>query len=208
MKELSEDFHFCKEQPPQSFYENLQLTNRLSEEQYQQLLETVFGFLSKPVSADEFSRKVEAFTSKHGIKLNPVKEMIKTILIIVKEATRRRLTPGQLFGDLQKLKQEPDKASKLTRMWGKSVGGGEAPEEGKVPDVSVLAKRLVNLEWKFAVTSSNSEINRVGNCFIQIKMILSKGLSTESVLFEMSLHQFYDFMHQMEKAKLELDSNA
>ena len=32
MKELSEDFHFCKEQPPQSFYENLQLTNRLSEE--------------------------------------------------------------------------------------------------------------------------------------------------------------------------------
>ena len=44
-------------------------------------------------------------------------------------------------------------------------------------------------------------------CF-QIKMILSKGLTTESVLFEMTLHQFYDFMHQMEKAKLELDSNA
>ena len=53
-------------------------------QQYQQLLETVFGFLSKPVSADEFNRKVETFTSKHGVKLNPVKEMIKTILIIVK----------------------------------------------------------------------------------------------------------------------------
>ena len=61
-------------------------------QQYHQLLETVFGFLNKPVSANESHRKVESFTSQHGIKLNPVKEMIKTILIIVK---------GKIFYDLR-----------------------------------------------------------------------------------------------------------
>jgi len=129
--------------------------------------------------------------------------MIKTILIIVKEATKRRLTPGQLFGDLQKMKQEAGKASKLCQMWRK----GDTPQEEEV-NVADVAKRLVTMEWKFAVTASNSEMHRVGNCLIQIKMILSKGLTTESVLFEMTLRQFYEFMHQMEKAKLELDSSA
>lgn len=198
----SEGFHFCEGTPPTSFGENLQLTNRLNDQQYSQLLELVFGFLNQPEGTDEFDKKVETYTSQNEMKLRPVQEMIKTILIIAKEANRYKLTPGQLFGDLQKLKQEPERASKLCQIWRR---GSERTSKEAV-NTCDIAKRLVNMEWKFGVTSSNSEMARVGNCFIQIKMILSKGLSTESLSFEMSLHQFYDFMHQMEKAKLEFDS--
>jgi len=198
----SEGFHFTQGVPPESFSENLQLTNRLDEEQYSQLLEVAFDFLQKPESADEFHKSVQVYASTNKMKLPPVQEMVKTVLIIAKEASRNKLTPGQLFGDLQKLKQKPERASKLCQMWRKGS------EEKMAVEVSEVSKRLVNMEWKFGVTSSNSEMHRVGNCFIEIKMILSKGLSTESLSFEMTLHQFYDFMHEMEKTKLELGLTA
>ena len=43
--------------------------------------------------------------------------------------------------------------------------------------------------------------------FLQMKLIVNKNASeTDTVFVEMSLSQFYDFLHEMEKAKLKMDS--
>ena len=41
---------------------------------------------------------------------------------------------------------------------------------------------------------------------LQLKMVVAKGSVTENVLMELSIPQFFEFMHEMEKANLELES--
>ena len=73
------------------------------------------------------------------------------------------------------------------------------------------------------VTAADNDMDKVGNSFLQIKMVLNKGSGTEEVFMgefqlfkkyssllwhpydfiraELTLPQFYSFLHEMEKAK-------
>ncbi|XP_077862236.1 COMM domain-containing protein 7-like [Saccoglossus kowalevskii] len=68
-----------------------------------------------------------------------------------------------------------------------------------------MINQLVDMEWKFGVTAANSEINKVGNTFLQLKLVVNKGNRTENVYMELTLPQFYSFLHEMEKAKSSLE---
>jgi hypothetical protein len=76
--------------------------------------------------------------------------------------------------------------------------------------------KLENIDWKFAVATASSEINQIGQTFIQIKLTIG-GKDTFfglcmlffEVLFfflELSLTQFFAFLAEMEKIKSHLDS--
>lgn len=80
--------------------------------------------------------------------------------IFYTEASKRKVTAGQLFSDLQNLKLDPSIASKLCQAW------KHKSEDAR--HVCQAVKRLVDVEWKFGVTASNSEVHRVGNCYIQV----------------------------------------
>ena len=65
---------------------------------------------------------------------------------------------------------------------------------------------LVDMEWKFGVTSATDEMERVGTTFLQIKFVIAKGddeenSETESIYMELSLQQFYELLGQLEKVK-------
>lgn len=69
-----------------------------------------------------------------------------------------------------------------------------------------MINKLVDMEWKFGVTAASSEIKKLGNSFLQLKLVVSKGNdTTEDIFMEMSLPQFYTFLHEMERAKTNLD---
>ncbi len=69
-----------------------------------------------------------------------------------------------------------------------------------------MINKLVDMEWKFGVTAASSEIKKLGNSFLQLKLVVSKGNdATEDIFMEMSLPQFYTFLHEMERAKTNLD---
>ena len=65
--------------------------------------------------------------------------------------------------------------------------------------------KLVDMEWKFGVTSATDEMERVGTTFLQIKFVIAKGdeenSETESIYMELSLQQFYELLGQLEKVK-------
>lgn len=69
----------------------------------------------------------------------------------------------------------------------------------------VTVNQLVDLEWKFGVTSSSSEMWRVGNTFLQLKLIINKAGQHQDVYMELTLPQFYDFLHEMEKVRNHLE---
>ena len=67
--------------------------------------------------------------------------------------------------------------------------------------------RLVDMEWRFGVTASTSELKSVGATFLQLKLMLEKrdGSGTEAVHMELTLPQFYEFLAKMEKCQAYLD---
>ena len=66
--------------------------------------------------------------------------------------------------------------------------------------------QLVDMDWKFGVTAATSEDSQLGHSFIQLKLVLDKGVKQkENVCLELSLPQFYKFLHEMQKAKSSLE---
>uniref|UniRef100_A0A8C9TTC2 COMM domain containing 7 n=1 Tax=Scleropages formosus TaxID=113540 RepID=A0A8C9TTC2_SCLFO len=70
---------------------------------------------------------------------------------------------------------------------------------------TLMVNQLVDMEWKFGVTVGTSELQKVGNIFLQLKLVIRKGNSTENVYMELTLPQFYNFLHEMERAKASID---
>uniref|UniRef100_A0A667YIW9 COMM domain containing 7 n=1 Tax=Myripristis murdjan TaxID=586833 RepID=A0A667YIW9_9TELE len=70
---------------------------------------------------------------------------------------------------------------------------------------TLMVNQLVDMEWKFGVTVGTSEIQKVGNIFLQLKLVVRKGNSTENVYMELTLPQFYNFLHEMERAKASME---
>ena len=65
--------------------------------------------------------------------------------------------------------------------------------------------QLVDMEWKFGVTAGTSDLKVVGNTFLQLKLVVDRGGKCEDVYMEMTLPQFYSFLHEMERAKSTLE---
>jgi hypothetical protein len=43
-----------------------------------------------------------------------------------------------------------------------------------------MTSQLVDMEWKFGVTASTSEIDKIGNPFLQLKLVLNVGEKLET----------------------------
>uniref|UniRef100_A0A673K8M6 COMM domain-containing protein 7-like n=1 Tax=Sinocyclocheilus rhinocerous TaxID=307959 RepID=A0A673K8M6_9TELE len=70
---------------------------------------------------------------------------------------------------------------------------------------TLMVNQLVDMEWKFGVTVGTSELQKTGNIFLQLKLVIRKGNKTENVYMELTLPQFYNFLHEMERAKASMD---
>lgn len=58
------------------------------------------------------------------------------------------------------------------------------------------------MKWHcILVTAASSSEEQVGQTYVRIKMKLNTEKSLETVLMELSLKQFYDLLHELEKAQ-------
>merc|ERR1712126_130013 len=88
--------------------------------------------------------------------------------------------------------------------------------ESRLPELRTAAiestlsvNQLVDLQWKFGVTTASSDIQLVGNTFLQMKWtVRDAGGKLETISMELSLPQFYKFLHEMEKAKTSMEMLA
>jgi len=103
--------------------------------------------------------------------------------------------------DLVSLGLDEPKAEVLAEKWKEQYTSVNQRMIGK----SFKVNELVDMEWKFGVTAASSELNKVGQCFLQLRLLLDKGGKKQSVLMELTLPQFYQFLQQMEYAKKQAD---
>ena len=68
--------------------------------------------------------------------------------------------------------------------------------------------KVVDVDWKFGVTASSSENEEEGVTFLHLKLTLDEGRGLRHVYLELSLQQSYEFVHELNKAKLKMESVA
>ncbi|KAL0109013.1 hypothetical protein PUN28_014245 [Cardiocondyla obscurior] len=64
--------------------------------------------------------------------------------------------------------------------------------------------KILDVSWRFGVTAASNDSD-VAKSFLQLKLRLDDDGKDKTVFSEMTIAQFYKFLHDLEKAKSNLD---
>ncbi|XP_061552072.1 COMM domain-containing protein 7 isoform X1 [Phycodurus eques] len=194
--------HFTKDALPASVSGDFQNLNKFNEQQFLRLMEILFQFLLKPKETEKLMQQLSDFAGENRMSAGPLKNLMKSIIFVPQGAMKRNLTAEQLKEDLQTLGLHEDKAAHFSQQWAEH----RAALCRLAAQQTLTVNRLVDMEWKFGVTVGTSEIHKMSNIFLQLKLVVQKGNATENLYMELNLPQFYNFLHEMERAKASMDS--
>ncbi|XP_078248388.1 COMM domain-containing protein 7 isoform X2 [Pogona vitticeps] len=180
---------------------DMQPLNQLSAPQFSTLSEVLFQFLQEPKEVERFLAQLSEFASVNKISLGPLKNVVKSLLLVPNGALKRSLSADQVRADLITLGLSEEKASYFEEQWKKNAPALQRLAVGQ----TLMINQLVDMEWKFGVTAGSSELGKVGAIFLQLKLLIKKGNQTEPVYMELTLPQFYSFLHEMERVKASLE---
>merc|ERR1711894_32709 len=200
-KTTMSSFHFSRDSPPETMFSDIQTLNKFADEQFQQLTAIIFNFLVEPSKSSRLISQLDEFSSENGVNANALKNVIKSVITVPNSALKKNLTAEQLAEDLGNLGLSQEKSSHFIEQWKANMSGLSQSVLGQ----TLMVNQLVDMEWKFGVTAASSDCNKVGSTFLQLKLVINKGNKTENVYMELSLSQFYSFLHEMEKAKASLE---
>lgn len=63
---------------------------------------------------------------------------------------------------------------------------------------------LVDLSWELGVTAASSDAEQIGQAYVRIQMKLLQDEKIVTQFMELSLPQFYNFLHELEKSHNEV----
>uniref|UniRef100_A0A8C5PUU1 COMM domain containing 7 n=1 Tax=Leptobrachium leishanense TaxID=445787 RepID=A0A8C5PUU1_9ANUR len=186
---------------PDSLPPDMQNLRQLSGEQVSRFCKVVFSFLKEQEEAEHFSSQLNEFAKDNGIGLGPLKSIVKSVLLVLNGALKRSVSAEQLRADFLALGLDEDRAGRFADEWSCDASALTQLKVGRTLSIN----QLVDMEWKFGVTAASSELEKAGSIFLQLKMVVKKGHRTEPVYVELTLPQFYSFLHEMERAKCSLE---
>ncbi|XP_038069398.1 COMM domain-containing protein 7-like [Patiria miniata] len=198
---MATTFHFVAETPPDSMFSEIQTLNKFNNEQFNEVVSIVLTFLLEPDKSNQLIGQLDDFAREEGVSVAPLRNIVRSLITILNNAVKRNMTPAQLKEDMVNLGLSEERATHLSNQWKSNLIGLSRTAVGQ----TLMINQLVDMEWKFGVTAASSELQQVGSTFLQMKLVVNKGNKTENVYMELSLPQFYSFLHEMEKAKLSLE---
>eukprot|EP00033_Pygsuia_biforma_P001234 GCRY01001399.1.p1 GENE.GCRY01001399.1~~GCRY01001399.1.p1 ORF type:complete len:205 (+),score=13.41 GCRY01001399.1:232-846(+) len=146
---------------------------------------------------------VREFADREQIRPSVVKSALRGLLELFAGAIKTGLSLQHVGEDILAAGLDETRARAICKVWKKC----SAPLSSIMVGQTMTINRLVDLDWKFGITASCSEVKKVGSTFLQLKLTLDKGNSkTEDVFMELTLPQFYEFLSQIEMAKKALDT--
>uniref|UniRef100_K7F208 COMM domain containing 7 n=1 Tax=Pelodiscus sinensis TaxID=13735 RepID=K7F208_PELSI len=170
-------------------------------QQFSALTDVVFRFLTEPKEVERFLTQLSEFATMNEISLGPLKNIVKSILVIPNGALKKNLTSEQVRADFIALGLSEEKASYFAEQWKLNSPTLTRLAVGQ----TLMINQLIDMEWKFGVTAGSSELEKVGSIFLQLKLMVKKGGQVEHVYVELTLPQFYSFLHEMERIKTSLE---
>ncbi|XP_067904479.1 COMM domain-containing protein 7 isoform X2 [Heterodontus francisci] len=193
--------HFSGEPVPDSVSSDIQTLNKLSNQQFSALTEIIFRFITEPTESERLLSQVGEFASQNGMSPGPLKNIVKSVLLVPNGALKRSLTANHVKTDFITLGLTEEKAECFADQWKLHSAVLSRLAVGQ----TVTVNQLVDMEWKFGVIAGSSELQKVGSIFLQLKLVIKKGNKSENIYMELTLPQFYNFLHEMEQAKTSLE---
>ncbi|XP_041061359.1 COMM domain-containing protein 7 [Cetorhinus maximus] len=193
--------HFSGEPVPDFVSTDIQTLNKLSNQQFSALTEIIFRFITEPTESERLLSQLGEFASQNGMSPGPLKNIVKSVLLIPNGALKRNLTADHVKTDFITLGLSEEKAGCFADQWKLNSAVLSRLAVGQ----TLTVNQLVDMEWKFGVTAGSSELQKVGSIFLQLKLVIKKGNKSENVYMELTLPQFYNFLHEMEQAKSSLE---
>eukprot|EP01132_Coremiostelium_polycephalum_P010083 gene10083-12368_t len=189
------------ESPDQQLINEIGALSNLDDEQQQQLLDIIFSFLLIQKSQDLIS-DLSDYSSKHGVNENSLKNIVRGVIIFLKGAVKYNLTPAYVKEDLINFRLSEEQAESVSQKYKSHYIGLSRSFVGNTLHIN----QVLDMQWRFGVTTASSESTKSGSTFLQLKLVLDKGNdSKEDVHMELTLEQFYQFLKEMEKAKASLE---
>ncbi|EMP33231.1 COMM domain-containing protein 7 [Chelonia mydas] len=146
-------------------------------QQFSALTDVVFSFLTEPKEVERFLTQLSEFATMNEISLGPLKNIIKSILLIPNGALKRNLSSEQVQADFIALGLSEEKASYFAEQWKLNSPTLTRLAVGQ----TLMINQLIDMEWKFGVTAGSSELEKVGSIFLQLKLVVKKGSQTDHV---------------------------
>eukprot|EP00727_Mastigamoeba_balamuthi_P009403 m51a1_g5085 putative comm domain-containing protein 7 (201) ;mRNA; r:248957-249911 len=196
-------FKFTQTQPDEQLFGDVQQLNALSGEQAAAVAGVLVSHLAGEGAqqAGDLPAELDACARAQAVPPAAMRAIVRGLLYVLKEAQRSNLTPASLYEDLVQLGVGEEQAKVVGQRWKASSSTLAKSVFGQ----TLTVNQLVDMKWRFGVTTANTERDKVGAAFMQFKFVLDKGNGKENVHMEMTLHQFYEFLQQMEQAKSALD---
>ncbi|XP_072412900.1 COMM domain-containing protein 7 isoform X1 [Chiloscyllium punctatum] len=193
--------HFSGDPVPDCVLNDIQTLNKLSSQQFSALTEIIFCFITQPTESERLLSQLSEFASQNGMSPGPLKNIMKSVLLVPTGALKRNLTADHVKTDFVTLGLSEEKAGCFADQWKLNSAVLSRLAVGQ----TLTVNQLVDMEWKFGVTAGSSELQKVGSVFLQLKFVIKKGNKSENVYMELTLPQFYNFLHEMEQAKASLE---
>ena len=197
-------FHFSSESPDEDFIATIQSLNSLPAPAFADLLRLSFSHLAAESQTD-ITLALSQLCAENSLKLASVQPAFVSLLIFLNGSTKYNATPAQVKDDLTELGVTDDRITQICDAF--------SARSDDLYDVAVAqtlrVNELVDLEWSFGVASSCRDVRKAGSAFLRVKFVFDRGGGKlQSVFTEMTLPQFYEFIHEMEKARASLASAA
>uniref|UniRef100_A0A7M4ELX3 COMM domain containing 7 n=1 Tax=Crocodylus porosus TaxID=8502 RepID=A0A7M4ELX3_CROPO len=165
----------------------------LNQEQFSALTDVLFRFLTEPKEVERFLTQLSEFAAMNKISLGPLKNIVKSLLLVPNGALKRNLSSEQVRADFIALGLSEEKASYFAEQWKLNSPTLTSLAVGQ----TLMINQLIDMEWKFGGNGSQHEWD--------LKLVVKKGNQTEPVYVELTLPQFYSFLHEMERVKTSLE---
>ncbi|XP_026925639.1 COMM domain-containing protein 7 isoform X1 [Panthera pardus] len=201
----------CTQDPvPEAVGGDMQQLNQLGAQQFSALTEVLFHFLTEPKEVERFLAQLSEFATTNQISLGPLRSIVKSLLLVPNGALKKSLTADQVRADFITLGLSEEKATYFSEKWKQNAPTLARWAIGQ----TLMINQLIDMEWKFGVTSGSSELEKVGSIFLQLfissffnqlKLVVKKGNQTENLYIELTLPQFYSFLHEMERVRASME---
>ncbi|XP_063104594.1 COMM domain-containing protein 7 isoform X5 [Cavia porcellus] len=131
---------------------------------------------------ERFLAQLSEFATTNQMSLGPLRSIVKSLLLV----------PNGL---------SEEKATYFSEKWKQNTPALAQWAVGQ----TLMINQLIDMEWKFGVTSGSSELEKVGSIFLQLKLVVKKGNQIENLYIELTLPQFYSFLHEMERVRASME---
>ncbi|XP_020933097.1 COMM domain-containing protein 7 isoform X7 [Sus scrofa] len=157
--------------------------------QFSALTEVLFHFLTEPKEVERFLAQLSEFATTNQISLGPLRSIVKSFLLVPNGALKKSLTAEQVRADFLTLGLSEEKATYFSEKWKQNAPTLARWAIGQ----TLMINQLIDMEWKFGVTSGSSELEKVGSIFLQLKLVVKKGNQTENLYIGESKFPFEPF---------------